>query len=667
MLRKQTWLRAFFSVPEDNPDLAIAQIRTFSRQIPIMYCMVIVNTLALAYSHHTMAPDWLTVHIPAVLTLISVFRTYSYWHSGSQEISPIQACRQLRQTIVLAGGLGAVFSIWALALFSYGNAYTQGHVAFFSSVTCLGIMVCLMHLKAAATMLAITAVGPTALFLLYADHQEFTAVGLNLIVVAVAILYVLSNHSRSFVDLISNQSALKKSALEAYELGKENERLANMDSLTGLPNRRRFMAELDFRLKVSKEKGESFAVGILDLDGFKPINDVYGHVAGDRLLVKVGQRLSQIGSEVFVARLGGDEFGIIFQGALSNTEIQQLGDHICGSVEVPFELENFTANIGATFGISRFPDAGSTAKILFEHSDYVLYVAKERLRGQAILFSEMHQAEINETTGIMRGLQEADMDEEFSVNYQFVVDGQTGIPVGAEALARWTSPVLGMVSPSDFIKNAEKSGLINQVTETLLRKTLAEVSKWPGDLFISFNLSAHDIGSSHHINRISEIVQRSNFPPERLTFEITETALLRDLNRAHDTLQLLKGLGSKIALDDFGTGYSSLSYVQNLPIDRLKIDRSFLHNIDQCRTSQAVVKAILDLCENLDLDCIVEGVETEQQLEVLQDLGCMKVQGYLFSKPLANNDAVTYLQLLPETKFESGDVAGELLKQSRMR
>ncbi len=524
-----------------------------------------------------------------------------------------------------------------------------------------------MHLKAAAIVLAITAVGPTALFLLYAGHQEFTAVGLNLIIVAVAVLYVLSNHSKSFVDLISNQSALKKSALEAYELGKENERLANMDSLTGLPNRRRFMAELDFRLKVAKEKDESFAVGVLDLDGFKPINDVYGHVAGDRLLVKVGQRLSQIGSEVFVARLGGDEFGIIFQGALSNTEVQELGDHICGAVEVPFELDSFTANIGATFGISRFPDAGSTAKILFENSDYVLYVAKERLRGQAILFSEKHQAEINETTGIMRGLQEANMDDEFSLNYQFVVDSQTGVPVGAEALARWSSPVLGMVPPSKFIQNAEKSGAINQVTETLLRKTLAEVSKWPGDLFVSFNLSAHDIGSSHHINRLSEIVQSSNFPPERLTFEITETALLRDLSRAHDTLQLLKGLGSKVALDDFGTGYSSLSYVQNLPIDRLKIDRSFLHNIEQCRTSQAVVKAILDLCENLDLDCIVEGVETEQQLKILQGLGRMKIQGYLFSKPLPSSDALTYLQFFPEPKLENDPMTGGMVKQNRMR
>lgn len=665
MVTKLTWLRSFLSVPEDNPDLAIAQISTFSRQIPIMYCMVIVNTLGLAYSHQDLAPAWLSAYTPAVLVLIAAYRTYSYWHLGKQETSVAQACSQLRQTIVLAGVLGAIFSAWALSLFTYGNAYTQGHVAFFSSVTCLGIMVCLMHLKAAAIILAITAIGPTVLFLLFSGYQGYTAVGVNLIIVVVAVLYVLSNHSSSFVELISNQSALKKSAVESDRLSKENERLANMDSLTSLPNRRRFMAELDHRLLIAKEKNESFAVGVLDLDGFKPINDVYGHVAGDRLLIKVAQRLSQIGSEVFVARLGGDEFGIIFQGALSKDEIQALGEQICATVEVPFELDNFTANIGGTFGLARFPDAGTTAKTLFEHSDYVLYVAKERLRGHAILFSEKHQEEINETTGIMRELQIANLDDEFSLNYQFVVDSQTGHPVGAEALARWSSPVLGDVSPANFIQNAEKSGVINQVTEALLRKTLDEVSKWPGDMFVSFNLSAHDIGSSHHINRISEIVRHSNFPPERLTFEITETSLLRDLNRAHDTLQLLKGLGSKIALDDFGTGYSSLSYVQSLPIDRLKIDRSFLLNIEECRTSQAVVKAILDLCENLDLDCIVEGVETEGQLKVLQGLGRMKIQGYLFSKPLPSSEALTYLEIFADTQIEGAEFSESRLKTQR--
>ena len=645
-------LRGVFSISDDNPDLAIAQIDRFSRQIPLMYTMVVVNTLALAYDFMDQAPAWLSIYIPIFLVSISVLRTLSYWRAGKQEISGEVARKKLRQTIVLAGVLGSIFALWALALFGYGDVYSQGHVAFFSGVTSLGIMVCLMHLRIAAIVLGVTVIGPTSLFLIYAGSQEFLSVGLNLVIVAVAILYVLSNHSESFVDLISNQIALKKAAFEANELGKENERLANLDSLTDLPNRRRFLAELEERIVGAAEGNSSFAVGTLDLDGFKPINDIYGHVAGDNLLVKVGERLSQIGSDLFVARLGGDEFGIIFEGELSDSELLALGDRICETVEEPFEFENFIANVGGTCGIAKYPEAGTTAKLLFEHSDYVLYVAKERQKGKAVLFSEQHQDEINETTGIMRELQKANLDEEFFVAYQFVVDSDTGLPVGAEALARWASPVLGNVPPTDFIKNAEKTGVVSKLTETLLRKTLSEVSKWPGNLFVSFNLSAHDIGSPQNILRLSEIVRRSGFPPERLTFEITETALLRDLGRANETLKLLKSLGSKVALDDFGTGYSSLSYVQNLPIDKLKIDRSFLANMEECPTSQAVIKTILDLCDNLDLDCIVEGVERQGQLELLRGIGNMEVQGYLFSKPLMSGDALTYLQLLPSAEGE---------------
>ncbi|MEP4034885.1 EAL domain-containing protein [Pseudophaeobacter sp.] len=618
-----------------------------------MYTMVVVNTIALAYTHVTLTPAWLGIYIPAVLVSISALRTFLYWRVGKIDISAQQARQQLRQTIVLAGVLGGVFSFWALALFPYGNAQTQGHVAFFSGVTCLGIMVCLMHLRAAAFVLSVAAVGPTAVYLIFLGPQESVAVGLNLVIVSAAILCILSTHSHHFGELISNQEELKRTLQRAHKLSKENEILANTDSLTGLANRRRFMSELDQRLRTAASKEERFAVGILDLDGFKPVNDIYGHIAGDRLLIEVGQRLSELDSETFIARLGGDEFGLILKGDLSDAELQSTGDMICDMIEKPFDLDSFTANIGGTLGLAQYPDAGTTAKDLFERSDYLLYVAKERSRGKAILFSERHRSEILETTGIKRCLQEADLEKELSVNFQFVVDSITGVPVGAEALARWSSPTLGPVSPDSFIKNAEQSGMINEITEILLRKSLDEALKWPGDLFVSFNLSAHDIGSSRLIEKICDIVKNSELPAERLTFEITETSLLLDLERANTTLKRLKGLGSKVALDDFGTGYSSLSYVQKLPIDRLKIDRSFISDLEASHASQAVVKTILDLCGNLGLDCIVEGVETEGQLATLRNLGHMKVQGYYFSKPLPGCDALTYLQMLPVSRWDA--------------
>jgi diguanylate cyclase (GGDEF)-like protein len=326
----------------------------FSKQIPIMYTMVVVNTIALAYTHASLTPAWLGIYIPAVLVSIAVLRTFLYWRVGKIGISAQQARQQLRQTIVLAGVLGSVFSFWALALFPYGTAQTQGHVAFFSGVTCLGIMVCLMHLRVAAFVLAVAAVGPTAIYLIFLGPSESVAVGFNLVIVSVAVLCILSRHSHHFGELISNQKELKDTLLRAHKLSKENELLANTDSLTGLANRRRFMSELDHRLSNAAGRDERFVVGILDLDGFKPVNDIYGHIAGDRLLTEVGQRLSELDSGTFIARLGGDEFGLILTGDLSDTDLQSTGDRICEMIGKPFELDSFTANIGGTLGLAQY-------------------------------------------------------------------------------------------------------------------------------------------------------------------------------------------------------------------------------------------------------------------------------------------------------------------------
>lgn len=637
-------LRSIFCIPKNNPSLLIAQIQTFSRQIPILYGMVIINTIALAYVHFSLVPIWLGFYIPLALVTISGMRMLVYWRAGQRTVSVEYATRQLGQTILLSGVFGGLFSLWALTLFAYGNADTQGHVVFFSGVTCLGIMVCLMHLRAAAIVLALGAIGPTVLYLLNTGDHVFVAVAINLLIVTIAVLYVLSNYSHSFITQIANQNALNMKIKEAHELSASNKRLAILDSLTGLPNRRGFMSELDKRLEASSDNSAEFTIDILDLDGFKPINDVYGHMAGDQLLIEVGQRLSHISPDIYFARLGGDEFGMIVGGQLSNTEIETLGNFICDIIRKPFELDSFTASIGGSLGMAKYPDAGKTAELLFEHSDHVLYAAKAHSKGEAIIFSDIHQTEINRTNGIRRELKKADLEDELSLNFQFIVDSRTGIPVGAEALARLASPVLGNVPPMEFIKSAEQAGITNQLTEILLRKALVDVANWPEDLFISFNLSAHDIGSPQHIKRLTNIILESNFPPERLTFEITETALLRDLDRASKTLLLLKSLGSKVALDDFGIGYSSLSYVQSLPIDKLKIDRCFITNLEENYTSRAVVKTIIDLCDHLNLDCVVEGVETEGQLQILRELGCQNIQGYLFSRPMPSNDALTYLR-----------------------
>lgn len=649
MLNRIARLVAIFEIPKNNPELARAQIQRFSKQIPIMYTMVIVNTLALAYAHIDLAPTWLTIYSPIFLVSISIVRIVTYRRSGRRELSGEEARHQLKSTVVLAGVLGGIFTAWALMLFPYGTAFTQGHVVFFAGITCIGIMVCLLHLPASALMLALSSIGPLSIYLLLTGHVVFAAVGINLLIVTGAVMYVLVRYSQSFVQLVANQQALTTKAAETQELSDTNERIANLDSLTGLANRRKFLSLLDESLTEQRLSGQSLAVGIFDLDNFKPINDIYGHAAGDRLLIEVAKRLSITGKGAFIARLGGDEFGIICKGHPTDVELMERGERICEAMRLPFDMGNFTARVTGSIGLAKYPNDADSAEELFERADYALYYAKQNDKGEAVLFSEEHRAEIRETSGLERQLREADLDDELSVVFQTIVDGKTGIPLGAEALARWTSPVLGSVPPMAFIRNAEQAGIINQLTEILLKKTLAAVSTWPEELFVSFNLSSHDIGSPQHILKLISTVLNSGIAPQRLTFEITETAILQNMEKANESLRLLKNLGAQIALDDFGTGHSSLSHVHTLPIDRIKVDRSFVAKIEGNQTSRAVVQTIIDLCRNLQIDCIVEGVETEQQLGVLQEMGCRKFQGYLFGRPSEAETVVERLQSTSKT------------------
>lgn len=445
--------------------------------------------------------------------------------------------------------------------------------------------------------------------------------------------------------MISYQMALKTKQDETQALSDSNSRLANLDSLTGLPNRRSFFSRLKTRVGSGTVKENlGIGVGILDLDGFKQINDIYGHSAGDRLLVEVGVRLSNmLNGEVFVARLGGDEFGLLVDGSPHDYDLKVLGDRLCEMMRVPFEMDGFTANMSASVGFAVYPDSADTMQLLFERADYALYYAKQFSAGATVLFSAEHEAEIREVSGIERRLRDADFSEEMYLVFQPIVDSVSGRARGVEVLARWQSPILGAVSPVAFIRAAERAGLINQLTEILFQKALDIAEEWPEDVFLSFNLSPFDIGSRSCVLKLMGISERSSIAANRITYEITESAVMHDYEGAVEALHLLKNMGSHIALDDFGTGYSSLSYLRSLPLDKLKLDRSFIVDIDKDESARAIVRSVVGLCENLKLDCIVEGVESEGQLKSLEEIGCQTIQGYLFSKPLSEADIGKYL------------------------
>lgn len=643
-------IRLLLRVPTEDSELIQSQVRVFSKQVPLLYAILLCNTLAVTHTFYGVAPPLLTVVLPVGMATLCLLRLCMWARSQGKVIADSAAARQLRLMVALGTALGVVFTAWGISLFPYGDAYAQGHVAFFMGITSVSCVFCLMHLRLAALLITTIVVVPFTSFLFMTGRPVFMAIALNLLLVAIAMAYILLVYSKNFASMIRFQTELVAKQQETLQLSDENFRLANLDPLTGLANRRQFLSNLQTLLDEGVRDNKRFVVGLIDLDGFKLVNDLYGHVAGDKVLAESAQRLKDaVNGEVSFARLGGDEFGFLVGGDLADSELAIVGELICSALQVPFLVSGIDIQIGASVGFARFPDAGSLAEQLFERSDCALYHAKQSITEKWVIFSSEHETEIYQTALVEQNLRLADLQSELNVHFQPIFDVRLGKLVAYEALARWDSPQLGRVAPDVFIRVAERSDLISKLTFELLRKSLRSARSWPSDVNVSFNLSVRDIVSKDTILNIISIVHESGVAPRRISFEVTETALMRDFDQALESLELLKRLGSRISLDDFGTGYSSLSYVHRLPLDRIKIDRSFVQDIENEARQRDIVKSVIDLCRNLGLECVVEGVETASQTQILQQLGCNRMQGYFFSKPVPSNDALSLIATLDRT------------------
>ncbi|MGF6770425.1 diguanylate cyclase (GGDEF)-like protein [Paraburkholderia sp. GAS199] len=638
-------LREMLSVAEGDPELVRSQLEAFRRQTPLLYFILLVNTLAVAVTHLGMAPAWLTIYIPAVLCSLCVVRCVQWWHNRQRVLTHAKAVPELRKLVWLSGLFGTAFSAWSLMLFPYGSAYEQAQVAFYIATTVVGCVFCLMHLRAAALLLLSISIVSFASFMVSTGHPVFIAMAIDMTLVGVALAFIIELYYRTFAGVVHAQRELQASQQKTQKLSDDNFRLASIDSLTDLPNRRSFFASLRALSEQSAGGNGGFNVGLIDLDGFKQINDVYGHASGDIVLQEVGFRLLALAEPgIFFARLGGDEFGILAQSKLSNEALVELGQRVCDALRQPYRVAGNVAELTGTIGWAAFPEAGDTVAQVFERADAALYVGKESRRGTPVIFSKEHETRIRRSSLVTQELRHADLEAELFLEFQPIYDLLTQRPIGLEALGRWHNARLGAVRPEEFIRIAERTELILGVTEVLLHKALAEVSRWPAELYLSFNLSAIDICTSPRARRLVDIVEASGVPPHRVTFEITETAVTRDFEQARSSLTMIKQAGCRVSLDDFGTGYSSLSYVHRLPFDTIKIDRSFMTDVDTNTASKKIVRSVLDLCRNLGLECVVEGLETVSQAEVVKGLGARAVQGYLFARPMRAGAVAGYLE-----------------------
>ena len=432
-------------------------------------------------------------------------------------------------------------------------------------------------------------------------------------------------------------------------------RLAHYNSLTDLPNRVAFNQCFASVFDRAAKSDESFAVLVVDLDLFKQINDVFGHSTGDRLLRAIAQRLSATLEGAFLARLGGDEFAVIVTESPAPTHAARLAERLLAAVSEEFEIEGHRLRVGLSVGIALYPIDGVDGGALLANADAALYRAKAEGRGSIRFFEADMDRRLRERRALLLDLRSAAEQGQFLVYYQpqARIDGEI---IGFEALARWQHPTRGLVPPDTFIPIAEESGLIHPIGEWILREACREAASWPKPLHIAINLSPVQFRHGDLVALVHQVLIDTALAPGRLEFEITESVLIDDLPRALSILRRLKALGVRIAMDDFGTGYSSLSNLQAFPFDKIKIDRSFISDLERNAQSATIVRAVIALGRGLNLPVVAEGVETRAQLEFLASEACSEVQGFLLGRPLpiANYAGLVGRAALPGAKASVG-------------
>jgi diguanylate cyclase (GGDEF)-like protein len=413
--------------------------------------------------------------------------------------------------------------------------------------------------------------------------------------------------------------------------------LAHYDALTDLPNRMLFRDQLERELK-KIERGGQLAVLYIDIDEFKSVNDTLGHPIGDELLKVVASRLSLCVRQTdFIARLGGDEFAIVQTAVTNQADVTDLVTRIYQALREPYECLGHQLVTDASIGIALAPQDGTDLDQLLKNADLAMYRAKSDGRRTWRFFEHAMDARVKARRGLELDLRQAIVDGGFEIEYQPVVDLRSGAVSGCEALLRWRHPERGMVSPAEFIPVAEEIGLITQLGEWVLAKACIEAATWPDNIRLAVNVSPIQFRNHTLALHVASALASSGLPANRLELEITEAVLIRDDEAALAILHQLRAVGVRIALDDFGTGYSSLSYLQRFPFDKIKIDRCFVNDIAEAGGSSSIVQAVVNIASARNMTTTAEGVETAAQMELLRELGCTEMQGYLFSpaKPAA--------------------------------
>ena len=453
------------------------------------------------------------------------------------------------------------------------------------------------------------------------------------------------------LDNDGNRIGVRASNIDITDQKNHENQIFNMayyDPLTNLPNRRLFEKNLDSMIEKAKLNNDVFSVMFLDLDRFKNINDSFGHKLGDKLLIKISEMVTDLcKDDCLVCRFGGDEFVLICSDIENKNQATDFATNIIQTIEDPIHIDDINIYISASIGVAFYPEDGSSMELLVRNADTAMYKSKKDITNKVLFYQSEFGDETSHFISTEQSIHKALDNNEFIPYYQPKVDMSTGKIIGAEALARWLTPEKTLIMPDKFIDVAEETSQIIDISKQMTEKVLLNMNQWEAmkcQVPISINVSVRQFANSAYFSELLALVKSNNISPEMLDIEITEQLFLGDLVTAKQRLDEFRNAGFKIALDDFGTGYSSMSYLSDLTIDILKIDKSFIDHLANDKKSLAIMKAITSLSRDLNYETIAEGVENEEQRDVLLSLNCNVAQGYYFYRPMPEEEFTTLLR-----------------------
>jgi diguanylate cyclase (GGDEF)-like protein len=621
--------------------------RALQRQIPVLYTVALANFLGLGLA--TGGSLIGSLFSPSTLLVGLVCLRMVHWlRARNRRLAPEKILRELRKTWFYALIISLGFCAWSLYLLETVGSPTDLYVIFFASLAALGCAYGAMSYPAAARLPLLLLGMPMALRLIVIRDAPHIALGLSLTMILLLILRLLDIHNRGFRAIVESRTRIADESERARRAEKaaksekaKAKRIADTDSLTGLANRRAFLRILGRRAARLDRGGCAFALAIVDLDGFKPINDTFGHATGDTVLQGIGARLAAAASGgAVIARTGGDEFALLLPTIRNPGTAKAAGAAICAALQEPYVVDGREFRISGCCGLTLLSPGDCDVAQALIRADTSLYRAKQAGRAGAALFSsEMDEAH-RRRKAIETALRLPDVQESISLLFQPIRDLATGELRAFEALARWDHETLGRVPPDQFIPIAEQINRIEVISDRLLAKAAAAALSWAESIRLSFNVSAVQLCTAGAADRILAVLDEAGLESHRLQIEVTETALLADFHAARRNLLALRNAGVRIMLDDFGAGHASISYLREMQFDGVKLDGSLVTPMLESIRARRLLKGVLDLCASLGLPCVAEHIESHDQVTLLRELGCRDGQGFFLAPPLHQDAAL---------------------------